>query len=388
MNHKARKYITAFVAVVICISTFTLFAFGADITRETPGGDQTAGGTTTGGNQTAGGTTTGGNQTAGGTTTGGTTAGGGTTTGGKTGGDVGHESTGGSVTVVFNLNGGSGMRTSGTFDKGTKISEFKNPYRKGYIFNGWLINGTEVSGSMPINSDTTLSAEWIKITNASSTAGKSSETVSTDQNAIDQAARDAEEAGSDPGMLSSEDWSALLNSSSSDSSLASESSSAVSSQAPNAGGTSKLFIIGIVLAVLGLTGVGVFIYLQFIYKPGGPNHPDGTGGTGDDDTAVFTNLSSYSDGRPHTADTDALHKAQAGQLGEENPSEEKTQVVRLPDSPAAQPQPPKEEPQPPKEKPQPKHQPPRHLAKSQAKPVEPEKSDFDWEQFFHDEDEK
>lgn len=187
------------------------------------------------------------------------------------------------------------------------------------------MNGTEVSGSMPINSDTTLSAEWIKITNASST-GKSSETASTDQDAIDQAARDAEEAGSDPGMLSSEDWGALLSSSSSDSSSDSEPSSAVSSQAPNAGGTSTLFIVGIVLAVLGLIGIGIFIYLQFIHKPGGPNKPKGTGGTGDDDTTVFTNVSSYSDGRPHTADTDALHKAQAGQLGKENPPEEKLRL--------------------------------------------------------------
>ena len=383
MNHKARKIIAALAAVVISISAFTLSAFGEEVTRETPAGGGTTG-QTTGGGKTGGtpaGGTDGTGKTTEGTTNGGKTTGG-TTAGGTTTGKVGRESNSGNITVVFNLDGGYGLSPSKSVDNGSKVGDFIHPQKKGYVFNGWMINGTEVSNSMPLYSDTTLTAEWVKAADASST-GKSSETASTNQKAVEQAARDAEDAGSDPGTLSSEDWGALLNPSSPDSSEASEVSSAVSSQAPQAGGTSTLFIVGIVLAVLGLIGIGIFIYLQFIHKPGGPNKPNGTGGTGDDDTTAFTNVSSYSDGRPHTADTDELHKAQAGQLDEENPVDEKTQVVNLPDSPApapeAQPQSPKQEA---------KHQAPRHLAKAQAKPVQSENSDFDWEQFFNEEDKK
>lgn len=352
MNHKTRKIIAALAAVVISVSVFTLSAFGDEVTRETPAGGSSSSSSSSSSAPTS------------------------------SAGKIGRESNSGTITVVFNLDGGYGLSSSKGVDNGTTVGEFIHPKKKGYVFNGWMISGTEVSNSMPLHSDTTLTAEWVKAADASST-GKSSETVSTDQKAVEQAARDAQDAGSDPGTLSSEDWGALLNSSSSDSSEASEVSSAVSSQAPQAGGTSTLFIVGIVLAVLGLVGIGTFIYLQFIHKPGGPNKPNGTGGTGDDDTAVFTNVSSYSDGRPHTADTDELHKAQAGQLDEEDPVDEKTQVVNLPDSPAA---PPVEEPQPPKQEPE--HQAPRHLAKAQAKPVQSENSDFDWEQFFNEEDKK
>ncbi len=372
MNHKARKIIAALAAVVISISAFTLSAFGEEATQKPPAG----GSSSSSSSSSSSATTT-------------------TTTAGK----VGRESNSGTITVVFNLDGGYGVSSSKSVDNGSTVGEFIHPQKKGYVFNGWMINGTEVSNSMPLYSDTTLTAEWVKAADASST-GKSSETVSTNQKAVEQAARDAQDAGSDPGTLSSEDWGALLNSSNPDSSEASEVSSAVSSQAPQAGGTSTLFIVGIVLAVLGLIGIGIFIYLQFIHKPGGPNRPNGTGGTGDDDTTVFTNVNSYSDGRPHTADTDELHKAQAGQLDEEDPVDEKTQVVQLPDSPAPDPEDqtqvvqlpdstapaPEAQPQPPKQ--EPKHQAPRHLAKAQAKPVQSENSDFDWEQFFNEEDKK
>lgn len=275
---------------------------------------------------------------------------------------VGHESVSSNVTVVFNLNGGSGMKTSTSVTKGSTVSQFKTPVRKGYTFAGWSMNGTEVSSSMAIENDITLKAEWDKVV-SSEPSRRQVASTDTHQAAIDQAAANAKDAaGSDPGALSSQDWSALLASSQEPGSVSSLSSSASSEIPTDSGGISVLLIVGIVLIVLGVSGVGVFIYLQFIRKSGGKGGPGGSGGVSDD-TAVFTDISSYSDGKRHD--------------GAETLKQAAVEASRVPSVPKQQ---------------QPKNSQPTHFSqpseavhpKAQAQPVSGEQSDFDWEKFFNE----
>ena len=283
---------------------------------------------------------------------------------------VTHEPKNSDVTVVFNLNGGRGMQSSGKFTKGTTVSEFKTPSKKGYKFMGWTMNGTEVDGSMPIDHDTTLTAKWSPVAEAPT---KSAASVNTNESAVNQAANEAGDAVSDPDALASQDWGSLL---SSEESEASSASSQASSAAPAAGGFSSLFAIGIALIVLGLAGVGVFVYLQFIHKGkgGGKGGPGGPRKNAKDDTMTFTDVSSYSDGRRHD---DAL-----GGLGD---------ARRTPGHGSSDDA---TKPLPPRPKPGPKPsdggatKPPeqnRYSEKAQAKPVDGAKSDFDWEKFFNEE---
>lgn len=344
MSRKAVKYIVVFLTGVVCFSSlaFTAFAKGASgsSSRVSSSSSET-GSKTSGSGQT---------------------------------GPVQRESESSTVTVVFNLNGGSGMRTSATVTKGTTVSEFKTPTRKGYQFAGWMVNGTEVSGSMPIRDGTTLTAEWTKEAAPSSKP----DSVDTKQQQIEAAASAAEQAVSDPDTLSSQDWSSLLNSSGSGSSVVSSASSQTSSAVVSAGGFSTLFLVGVILVVIGVAGVGTFIYLQFIRgkggkggKGGGPNGSGGSGGA-TDDTIVFTDVSSYSDGRKH--DSSSL-LGSARQNGPGGNADDMSETKAIPAQGRAR-----------EENPVPKRKPaqPHYTEKAQAKPAAGGKSDFDWEKFFNE----
>lgn len=71
-------------------------------------------------------------------------------------------------------------------------------------------------------------------------------------------------------LLSSQDWSALLNTSSASNNVSASSELApingIFSREEDAHSVSNILIIGIILLALGVIGVGFFIYSQFIYK--------------------------------------------------------------------------------------------------------------------------
>lgn len=269
----------------------------------------------------------------------------GTKTGNQTGGEagsVGRESDDGKILVTFNLNGGKGMHTSAKVSKGTTVSEFKTPTRKGYRFAGWLLDGSQVSGSKTLNSPVTLTAAWTK--EVSSEAAVSVASVS-------------EPPQSDDGTLSSQDWGTLLAGESSGSVSSAVSSAAVSSEAQQAGGVSSMFLAGVLLVALGAAGVGTFVYLQFIRGRGGKGGPRGPGGSGGatDDTIVFTDVSSYSDGKKHNSEL-------SGAVRQPVPPEKPD--TRAAENPAA----------------------PHGTEMAQAKPVQGSDSNFDWEKFFNEEE--
>ena len=207
----------------------------------------------------------------------------------------------GQITVTFNLNGGTGMKTKAQFDKGTAVSKLKTPTRAGYRFTGWSRGGVILPDSAILDSDTTLTANWRK--GQSSDAGsENAASVDTRETQVDAAASAAKAATSDPGVLSSEDWNSILSASSAQSGAPSSAASQpVSSAASASGGFSTLLAAGIALILLGIAGVIAFICLQFIRKPepprGGPHDGSGGGRHSDDDTMTFTDISSYSNGK-------------------------------------------------------------------------------------------
>lgn len=262
---------------------------------------------------------------------------------------VGHESDDDKILVTFNLNGGSGMHTSAKVSKGTTVSEFKQPTRKGYEFAGWLLDGNQVSGSKALSGPVTLTAAWTR------TASSDAASVDTRQSEIEAAASAAEENGSDGGTLSSEDWNALLGASSGAALAAVSSASPASSEAQRAGGFSSLFLAGVILVVLGTAGVGTFIYLQFIRGRHGPRGRGGSDGA-TDDTIVFTDVSSCSGGKKRSGELyGAVRQTVPGQP--ETPAE---QAGDKKSPPTAVPE------------------------KARATPAEDAKSDFDWEKFFNE----
>ncbi len=250
-------------------------------------------------------------------------------------------------------------------------------------------------------------------TTVSSENPKSAGSVDTKQQQVNNAANEAEQATNDPGTLSSQDWSALLNSSEVSSESSDVSSSLPQVAAATDNGFPNMLIIGIILVVAGLAGIGVFIYLQFIRKPGrlgGKSEGGPVAGQGNDmnDTAVFTDISSYSDGKCHN-DMEKLRNENDGGGNADIGATEKDEGNSGNNNSAAhhinaQPPARKPQPQPPARKPQPKPQPEdkasekrksrleasddteetQYFEKAHAKPVGSEKSDFDWEKYFKD----
>lgn len=243
-------------------------------------------------------------------------------------------------------------------------------------------------------------------TTVSSAKPKSAGSVDTKQQQVNDAANEAERATNDPGTLSSEDWSALFNSSE-----ASSESSDVSSSLPQVAATTdngfpNMLIIGIILVVAGLAGIGVFIYLQFVKKPGRNGGKPESGlaaGQGNDmnDTAVFTDISSYSDGKCHN-DMEKLRNENndgegtdigAAERDEGNSGNNDSAAHHINTQPSArepQPQPPTRGPQPQPEKHKSRlkvsddTEETQYFEKAHAKPIDSEKSDFDWEKYFKD----
>ncbi len=266
------------------------------------------------------------------------------------------------------------------------MSEFIIPTRKGYTFAGWEINGSEVPGSLQITEPETLTAEWTKNASTSSSRTNSADTnqrasssktdsVDTNQQQVEAAASEADQATNDPGTLSSQDWNAVLNTSSGSASSAVSSavSSQVSSAASGAGGFSTLFLVGVILVVVGVAGVGTFIYLQFIRGKGGkggkggPHGPSGPD-KATDDTIVFTDINSYSDGKKHNSELFGAVR----QPVSNGPTKKAAAHPEQPAQPTASVKRQAEEPT-------------QYLERSEAKAVPGNKSDFDWEKFFNEE---
>lgn len=293
------------------------------------------------------------------------------------------------ITMIYD----NGEQTSvQTVDVGSRVSSLPTPERKGYKFAGWTLNGTVLPSSEELLTDTTLTASWTKIAASSSRArssraesrGSSSHTpVDTRESEIEAIASEADHATSDPGVLSSENWQELLTSS--EASAPSSAASGVSSAAEEttSGGFSWLFAVGAALIVLALGGIGLFVYLQFFSGPHKPHGGNGSHG-GSDDDMVFTDVSSFSDPAAHTQqsrnpdleDTIPIGPAARGALPKTGQNPRKP----VPNKPA----PPAPKPAAPKPK-APKSEPPL-APKAQAKPVTGEKSDFDWEKFFNEDD--
>ncbi len=279
-------------------------------------------------------------------------------------GNVEHET---HFQVTFDPNGGTVPNGEIKVTKGRPLSEAikaaGTPTRKGYRFAGWEINGSKASGSMPVDSSKTLTADWTKEKSVSSSSR--TESVDTRQRQVEAAASAAEQATSDPGTLSSENWGSLLGVSSAtgNSSAALSSEAGTSSSAAEAtGGFSTLFLAGVVLVLVGAAGVGTFIYLQFFRGrggKGGPHGPHGPGGSGKatDDTIVFTDVNSYSDGKKHDGELFGAVRQRAPEEGSRAPERSAKQES------ASRPQ---------------------YSEKAKAEPVENGKSDFDWEKFFNE----
>lgn len=345
MSKKETRYIVVLLAVTILFSAFSISAFA--VTGSTSSSTSSAASTTSKVVSSQASTIS------------------------QTGGSskVGRETDSNQVLVTFNLAGGTGLHSSASVTKGTTVSEFKIPTRKGYTFAGWAINGSEVPGSLQITEPKTLTAEWTKAASASSSKPDS---VDTNEQQVEAAASEADQATSDPGTLSSQDWNAVLNTSSNASSTVSSAvSSQVSSAAQAGGGFSTLFLVGVILVVLGVAGVGAFIYLQFIRGKGGKGGPHGPDSPdkATDDTIVFTDISSYSDGKKHNSEL-------YGAVRQPVPNgQTKKAAENHPQRPAHSTAPVRRQ----------AEEPTQYLERSEAKAVPSNKSDFDWEKFFNEE---
>lgn len=196
--------------------------------------------------------------------------------------------------------------------------------------------------------------------------------VDTQKNRIEAAASQAENATSDPDLLSSQSWDELLTSEDKNESEVEAGAGTVSeTNTPGIAGVSWILILGVVLIVLALCGIGLFIYLQFFNKDKIPvksksqyKAPTEFEDISSDssrqvyeknlppvshDTKVFTNIKSSS--MPPKVNPNYRRR----------PSSDKDETAPLPNVSR-----------------------PDLLSKSQAKPTTP-KSDFDWKKFF-DED--
>jgi len=71
------------------------------------------------------------------------------------------ESTAADVTVIFNLNGGSGSIASQTVKSGSTVSKPPEPVKDGYVFTAWrVVGGSDWDFSNPVKDSMTLVAQW------------------------------------------------------------------------------------------------------------------------------------------------------------------------------------------------------------------------------------
>lgn len=231
--------------------------------------------------------------------------------------------------------------------------------------------------------------------------------VDTQQSRINERASQAEAAVSDPGALSSQDWSELLSSSSQPSSGAagavSDASSSASSTASQGGGVSALLIGGIILIILGVAGIGYFVYAQFfagrrrrmdsLYDDELPVDISSysTGNT-EPIPQEFEDISSNSTPLEHVRPAGTVQVKKPGAAAKKSPAGAKTpegQQSKPSAKPAVKPEPSDRDatmpiPQPPVQRAEPAAPLANGAPKAQATPVQ--KSDFDWEKFFNDND--
>ena len=80
--------------------------------------------------------------------------------------------------VTFNPNGGS-VVASITVKKGEKITKPKDPERNGYEFTGWKLNEEDFDFDKEITENVTLTANWKKVEDKSSTSSSSSSKKTT-----------------------------------------------------------------------------------------------------------------------------------------------------------------------------------------------------------------
>lgn len=277
-------------------------------------------------------------------------------------------------------------------EPGTRVGSLPSPTRKGYVFSGWTAGGGKVSPTYEIYSAIALTAQWKPSASSSSRAFSSSyASVDTHQKEVEQAASRAKEAVSDPDALSSEDWNSIF-STGSEGAAGGNSAISQSSSSAKGGGGSWLFPVGIALIALSACGIGAFIYLQFFsgrgrHGPhGGGKHGGGETHGGDSDGMEFTDISSHSDGtyaapRPGTAKKQGKTRSDSDdtmpippQARRGNGAKPVPQTWRKDDTKPVPPQV--------RRSAEPQHD----ISRSQAKPVDGEKKDFDWEKFFNGDD--
>ena len=74
--------------------------------------------------------------------------------------------------VVFHANGGnlpSGIQAMQSKPLNTMLNSFPIPTREGYVFGGWMLNGSIAHAPLTITSDITLEAHWVKPPSQSNT---------------------------------------------------------------------------------------------------------------------------------------------------------------------------------------------------------------------------
>ncbi|QNK39647.1 InlB B-repeat-containing protein [Caproicibacter fermentans] len=263
------------------------------------------------------------------------------------------------VMVKLDYNDGSAVRVVNV-KPGTQVKNLAVPTRKGYLFDYWTMNGAKVSSSFEIYSEISLTAKW-EASAESSRKPSSYASVDTHQREVEQAASRAEEAVSDPGVLSSEDWNSILSTGSQAASAAGTASSQASSAASQGGGGSWLFPVGIALIVLSACGIGAFLYLQFFSGPG-PRGPKSGAGTEEFDDLEFTDISSNSTG-PYAAPEEPESEPRARSAGSDS---DDTRPI------------------PPQARPEAARRKDYDASRSQARAVDGEKKNFDWDKFFND----
>lgn len=189
-------------------------------------------------------------------------------------------------------------------------------------------SGADSTGSTPSGTESSIASSSSTVTASSHTesaassryvsSNKPTQSVDTQNSRVEAIASQAEAAVSDPDALSSQDWSELLSSTAESAVQAGGTVSSIESSLSSAptgqgGGISWLLILGIVFILLGVGGIGFFVYQFVSNRRGGPG---GYAGPIDissrssknsdpiDDTQPmeFEDISSDSDGTQHRSD--------------------------------------------------------------------------------------